>query len=754
MVTGLDHAREILARVRNEDRTALLEHEGYALLGAFGLRVPKHRLVSRGRTITAADLEDFAGTRIVVKAVSPALLHKSDAGGVALVDRTLAAVHAALARMRGMLAAPEARGVLLVEYVPHDPGAGELLVGLRVNHEFGPVLTIGTGGIHAEFFAEALKDEGAIGVLPAGSDLASARAVLRNVSAVRLATEPHRGAPPSLAWSELEDVVDRLLALGKALPGLGLVECEINPLAISAGRLVPLDVLVTLGAPASAAPERPLGKMPRLLAPRSLAIVGVSEQLNPGRIILRNVLAMGFPRERIVVIKPGRDSIDGCRCVPTLAHLPAPVDLVVVAVAASQVPPVVEDITAHERAESVIVIPGGLEETGGGAGHARRLAEAIAAARATPGRGPLLVGGNCLGVRSVPGRYDTLFIPREKLPRHDGPPAPIAVVAQSGAFAISRVSRWSPLGPRHIVTLGNQADVTIGDVLESLACDSEIAVFAVYVEGFRPLDGVRLLRAIAAIRRTGRDVVLYRAGRTQAGREATASHTAAIAGDYRVTRLLAEQAGALVAESLDEFDDLVQLALAWRGRRPPGGRIGIVSNAGFECVAFADSIGSCTLAPLAPDTMRSLRGALAPLRIDTLVDVRNPLDVTPMANEEVYEAAVRAMLADPGVDVCVVGCVPLTAALQTLPAGGGLREDVAGETSLPARLGRIQAGSTKPIAVVVDAGPLYDTMRSELQKRGLPVFSTADRALRTLARFISADTLRTTNSQLPTPKDH
>ena len=104
---------------------------------------------------------------------------------------------------------------------------------------------------------------------------------------------------------------------------------------MSGGRLVALDALGRTAAPAPALPApRPLARVRNLLEPRSIAVMGVSEKLNPGRIILQNVLREGFDPAAVTVIKPGTEAIDGCRCVPTLDDLPAPVDLLVLSVSA------------------------------------------------------------------------------------------------------------------------------------------------------------------------------------------------------------------------------------------------------------------------------------------------------------------------------------------------------------------------------------------------------------------------------------
>ncbi len=487
-------------------------------------------------------------------------------------------------------------------------------------------------------------------------------------------------------------------------------------------------------APPAPEPARPLDKLARLLRPRSIAVIGVSARaLNPGRIILRNVLAAGFEPDRVTVVKPGSDSLDGVRCVPAIGDLPGRVDLLVVALEASHIPGLVDEVVAGKRAESLILIPGGLGERAGSESAADRMRASLVASRRSEWRGPVVNGGNCLGIRSRPGRYDTTFIPDEKLPRPTGGEAPLAVISQSGAFAVSRASRLAGLDPRYLISVGNQLDLTVGDYLTHLAAEPEIDVFACYVEGFRPRDGRRWLEAAAAIAARGGCVILYQAGRTPAGAAAAASHTASMAGDWRATRELAESAGALVAEELADFEDLTRLACRLRGRRV-GRRLGAMSNAGFECVAAADSAGGFELAELSAPTREKLGALFHSLRLEAVVAPRNPLDVTPIAGDAEFAEAARLIVTDPAVDVAVVGCVPLSGALTTLPGRGG--EGLGAAEAVAARLGRLWAETDSTWVAVVDAGPLYDPFAARLEELGIPTLRSADRALRLLERYV------------------
>jgi acyl-CoA synthetase (NDP forming) len=473
-----------------------------------------------------------------------------------------------------------------------------------------------------------------------------------------------------------------------------------------------------------------------------VTIVGVSEKMNPGRIILDNLIREGFPTERIHVVKPGRDEIAGCRCYPDFESLPESADVAVLGIEAAQIPDALDRIIEGRRAETVILIPGGLGETQGSSSLVERMRTSISTSRRSDWRGPLINGGNCLGIRSVPGRFDTLFIPEHKLPRPEGGPSPLAIVSQSGAFAVAKFSKLAGLNPRYLISAGNQLDLTVGDYMAYLADDPEIEIVAFYVEGFRPLDGARWLEAARSAIDDGKTVILYRAGRTAAGARASASHTAAVAGDYVVTRELARAAGVIVADTLEDFEDLTQTFCLLRDRPVRGWGLGAVSNAGFECVAIADSLGRFELADLTPGTREGLVRLLRSSRLDRVVDVNNPLDVTPIMGDEPFASATRLVLEDEGVDVAVVGCVPLTGALATIESTDGQSPNIRHPDSVVQRIVRLGVEQAKPFVVVVDGGPLYDAMAHDLRDRGIVTFGTVDRALRILEIFCSARLVR------------
>jgi len=737
----LERILRIIRSAREQRRNALLETESMELVRELGLRVPGRVFVRDSKEAAKVRAAALPGDRAVVKVVSADILHKSDVGGVAIVENSPKALASAVLRMEKAFQGKDVSGYTLNECVDYDRSlGGELLLGMRWTADCGPIVTFGPGGIYTEFLAGSLKPGKAVAIVSA--ELCGRRELeeeLRRTAVCELLAGGLRGQAARVDPAALADAVRAFTGLAKALMPEQVSEFEVNPLVISGGRLVALDARTLLGlSPAAPEPERPIGKIKNLLEARSAALVGVSEKMNVGHVILNNMLKEGFAQDRIYVVKPGSESIEGCRCVPDVPSLPERVDMAVISVPAANVSEVATAFIETEKAESLIVIPGGLEEKAG-KGVVSGMHEALAKARRNPWRGPVINGGNCLGIRSVPGSYDTMFIPDHKksgAPRKDY--HRLALVSQSGAFAVSKMDKLSSLAPKYSISIGNQTDLTIGDYLTYLKDDPELEVFAVYVEGFKPLDGLRFLKAAREIRKSGRSVILYRAGRTTEGQKASASHTASIAQDYAVTQALARQSGVVVAETLSDFEELVRLFVLLKDKKPRGLRLGALSNAGFECVAIADNLGAFQLPEFSKATAARLADIFKRCRIDEIVDVHNPLDLTPMAADTAYEDAVRAVLEDPSVDLGVVGCVPLTPALNTLSAGEGHREDIASPESIATRLLKVKAECPKPWVAVIDAGWRYDPLCRLLEGGGVPVFRSEDTALRLLNVFAAA----------------
>ncbi len=748
MAVDIEAIESVLHKATSDKRNVLFEHEVYQAIQASGaVHVPVTRFIPAGSILPAGALEDFPGSRVVLKIVGTGISHKSDRGGVLFVDRNDATVSATAAGMLTIDHGPDAgvRGVLVCECLEQD-GSGfgnELFVGIRSAREFGPVVAAGLGGVHTEYFASRLLK---------GQALATALAfetsgeeffeLFRKTVAYELMSGRIRGTHRIVPDDHLVECFEAFVQMARVFcsPDRGaaptITELEVNPFAFRDGFMVPLDGLCHLGCVPPAAPARPIGRIEHLLHPRSIAIVGASaKSVNMGRVILQNLAECGFDQNKTFVVKGGQDELDGVRCVPTLTDLPEPVDLLVVAVGADQVPELVTQIEEHRVAETVILIPGGLGETEGGKSTEAQLAHRISEAHAKPGGGPVFVGGNCLGIQSRPGKYNTFFIPSSKLAkRWDVAGRRVALISQSGAYVITRMSNLETLDPAYAISVGNQMDLSVSDFLHFLYEHDLADVYGVYVEGFKDGDGLSFAHAVSKLTAAGKDVIFYKAGRTEAGRSATAGHTASIAGDYNVCAAAAANAGALVAETFKEFEYLTEMASRLHGRHMGGTRIGAISNAGYETVGMADAVAGpnheVSLPELSERSAEQIRRILAHHKLEGLVNARNPLDLTPMATDQCHEECIRAMLASDQIDAVVAAFVPLTPAMKTTP------DEIAAESSMVNRLPKVYEETDKPMVVVVDSGSLYDPLARAIRKSGVPVFRSADSAVRCLGRYL------------------
>lgn len=750
-----DKALELIRRAHAEGRDTLLEPELYTLLQAGGVPTPAFWTATPGMFPDALPME-LPGRRAVVKVVSPAITHKTEMGGVRICDNTYAAIRAAaeevVASVRergGDALAATVREVLIGEFVVGDDSlGGQVFAGIRHSPDMGPVLAMGFGGLDAEEMAIRFQPgQGLVLVSPVLSTPSQMLEKLRGSFLFRRVvglTRDARQRVDEAAFLKVLGFFAELAGMSNR-PEFGFIvkDFEVNPFFTSGGRLVAVDAFLRFAEGTVAERSVPLAPIETLLKPNTVAIMGASaKDVNPGRIILRNLLREGFPPEDIRVIRPDSEPIDGVACCPSLTDLPWRADLVVVSVAAPQVPGIIDEVLATGKATSMILIPGGLGETEAGKAHARRILDEMARARSAGKDAPVLVGPNCLGIRSRPGRYDTLFIPEMKLPLSDQPESRCALVCQSGAFLITRINNLTRLTPRYAISTGNQLDLALVDFVEAILHENEVDVLGLYVEGFGPLDGLRLARLVRQARADGKDVILYKAGRTPEGSTATSSHTASISGDYASCVEVMKDAGALVTESFQEFNLLLDLAVNLHDRRVGGMRLGAVSNAGYETVGMADNLSQApkfTLADYAPHTAERIQALLDASRLTALVSLRNPLDITPMAPDRVYAESAALMAADPGIDAVVVGIIPLTPAMRTLPPGVDPRgwDSIEGDTALPALLPAVLAGTEKPVIATVDAGPLYDPLAEALRRSGVPTYRSVDTAMPALQRYLA-----------------
>ena len=781
---NFDAITALFRSAQDENRDYLFEYEVYNLLGDSGAETPpKCILIPRGARPSDDELNALPGEKVVLKIVSPTIIHKTEVGGVRVVAKSPDRIRSAVRRM--MYEVPEnyatminldpdhapdkyrgltgdalitairrdLKGVLMVQFMPPDSGAfgNELIVGLRNTREFGMVISAGLGGTDTELYAERFRKGQAI--VAASCELTDGEAffeLFRKTISYKKLAGLTRGQRRIVTDEQLVECFTSFIEMGRhyspTTPDALFVinEMEINPYAFTDFLMVPLDGMCRFGRPGTRENRRPIAKIENLLHPKKIGIIGVSaKRRNFGRIILDNILAEGYSKEDIYLLRDGVDQVDGVNCVPNLAALPEKLDMFVVAVGAAQVPDLVDEVVRLDAANAVMLIPGGMGETEESVERAAKVIDAINEAHGTSSGGPVFIGANCMGLVSHPGRYDTWFIPEEKLPKNrTAGYHRAALVSQSGAFMLHRFSQCPELNPAYMVSMGNQTDLTLGDMVKYFKDSQEVDVIAVYAEGFRDLDGLEFCSAVREAVLSGKEVVFYKAGRTPEGKNATSGHTASLAGDYMVCESCVRQAGAIVARNFTEFQDLLLLAENLADKTIRGNRLAAVSGAGFEAVGMADSIHSddyqMQLASFSADTRHKVTDILNAKKLGGLVTVQNPLDINPSADDEAHATIADILSRDMGVDAVVIGLDPLSPAMHTLHTTDVPAFAMEEENGIVRLLTEVAQQSEKPIIGVIDGGRLYDPMRDALNASGIPMFPVCDRAVAAISLYIEA----------------
>lgn len=752
-MTDFKAIENILDKAGAEGRRSLSEPEVYEVLHAAGLAAPMHKLYSapldaeKAKKAAEEIVAAFPGEKAVIKLVSSKTLHKTESGGVKVCAMNTGVIAETMYAMAEKF--PDAEGLMAVGFIPHSAFAlgEELLLGARSDDAFGPVITLGPGGTHAESFIKILTKGTAPSVLPVLlSDSRMMKSLLNNSWIWKYCRGDVRGGrkmaedSDMLAWlNGFTEIMGYFRDNGSSKWAVS--EFEINPLCVAQNRITALDGVLRFRPARNTERNRPSkGGVNAILSPRAVAVVGVSEKkMNMGRIILNNVIKVGFPKEHIYVIKPGTAEIDGVKCVDSPADLPEQADMYVVAVPSSTAADVLKEAGDSGKVNGIVLISGGLGEKSGSENAAQHVIDMIADGRAK-NQDFAMSGANSMGIVLNKAKVNTFFIPEYKLEHPIGVNpniAPTAFVSQSGAFVIAAESTMPWLKPLYSITVGNQQDITVVDYLDSLADDEEIKVMLVYMEGFKPGDGLALTKILRRAKANGKQVVIYKAGRTAFGQKAVMGHTASIAGDYLVTDMILSQNGALVAQNFEEFYDFAMLACHFADYGPIGRNTFLMSNAGFEAVGMADNFTSSIKTDFPDDAQlkAELQQVLKESRLDGLVDVRNPFDVTPMAPDKAWAEILKRTIPHPGFDAAVVSNVPLSGSVQTLPAGEGHKEDFT-KGSFLGIAADVARKAKKPLVFCVDSGRLYDAYCDYALKLGLPTFRTADRAVKMYIRYL------------------
>ena len=541
-------------------RRLLSEAEGYGLLKNHGIQVPGFSVISSRQDVGVA--AERTGYPLVMKVISPNVVHKSDAGGVITGIRSVSEAETAFDMIVRNVQAFDPSATISGFIIEQQKEKGlEILIGGRIDPTFGKIITVGMGGT----LVELIKDV-SIRVLPVSSS--DITAMIQELSAYPLIKgfrdEPARDVA---ALITLIESVARLF-----LESPEVVEFDLNPVflyekgacVVDARFYVTDEVAIPEG---NLEPALPAG----ILNVKSIAVIGASPDPNKvGYSVLRNLLS--FPGS-LYPVNPKHPKILGRAVYPTLSSIPGPVEMAVVVVPSHAVLRVVEE-AGKKGVPFVIIISSGFRETGEAGSVLEDQVLAIAR-----NYGIRILGPNCLGIMLPHQGINTTFDPISPKPGN------IAFISQSGAI-ISTIVDWSlpeEIGFSAVISIGNQADLTFEDFLQYAADDPNTRAIILYIEQIR--DGKRFMKIAREVTRK-KPVVAIKSGSSRTGQIAAASHTGSLSGSFDVYMAAFWQSGIIPVRSIREAFQTAEL-LASEGY-PKGTRAIVISNAGGFAVLSSD----------------------------------------------------------------------------------------------------------------------------------------------------------------------
>lgn len=450
-----------------------------------------------------------------------------------------------------------------------------------------------------------------------------------------------------------------------------------------------------------------------LTHPQSIAVIGGSDKAGSlGTRVLENIIDGGFART-VFAVNPDKVELDGVWWVAAIADLPRAPDLAVVVTPAATIPAIIDQLGAcGTRVVTVIsTVP-----------HDTAARQAMLdAARPHDVR---LIGPNCLGILLPHTGLNASFAPRNAAAGR------LAFLSQSGALVTAMLD-WAAdrhVGFSGVVSLGDMADVDLGDLIDFYAGDPHTDAILLYVEQVtNPAKFMSAARAASRIK----PVIAIKAGRTEGAGKAAFSHTGALTGSYDVYAAAFRRAGIILVDSLGELFDAAQILSHYRP--PYGERLAIISNGGGAGVLAADALPGvgARLAALSAETVAALDPDLP-----AGWSRANPVDVVGDARAERFSAATRGVLADPAVDAALVIHCPTAVATGE-------------EIARAVIAARAETGGRKPVIACWMGPRNAEAARSLFDAAGVPLFDNLDDAVRAFGYLAKASAARAALMRAP-----
>ncbi len=618
---------KILIQAIGEKWRLLPEDMGKAIVRHYGISVPAGERVTSFEEAQRAASDQ--GYPLVIKALVPELIHKSDRDAVRVgIENETTLLKTTRELWKLFPNTP-----LLVEQMV-KPGV-ELITGLMNDEHFGPCLMIGTGGVFTEVFQD-------VDFLMIPADRKDFLRILTGLKGYKLLTG-FRGKPPY----NIDKVVDALRSFAQfGVEAAGYYETvDINPLVVNESGAKALDVKIILKplfAPATLdSPLPPTHYLHHFFSPESVVIIGASSAPNkPGNVVIRNILANGY-EGKLYLVNPKGGDILGLPVHPSVDSLPEGIDLAIIIIPAKETPQALREV-ASKGIKHVVLSAGGFAEVDEyGAQIQQELTNIIQDKKIH------VLGPNTSGHISTPHKFTSSFFPLGKIRQ-----GKVSYIAQTGNFAthtMKYILTGEGFGVSRVFGLGNKIDIEESQALQFLGDDPETNAIVMYLESIKYPR--RFLKVAGEVTRR-KPVVMLKGGSTEAGKHAAVAHTAAMASKDSLVDGMLRQAGIV------RIWDYTHLILAGKVLSmvslPKGNRVSFLAPSGAMLVVLSDLCTRLGLSvpDLEQETLRRIQEISPPYIL-----MRNPVDIWASVSvkgiEFAYREGMEAVLKDPNIDAVI-----------------------------------------------------------------------------------------------------
>lgn len=623
-----DAVRKILDAVKADKRSSLTAPEGKLVCDAYGIPVPKEGVAKSAAE--AVKLATDMGFPVVMKIVSPDILHKTEAGGVMVGVKTAEDVEknyaTILANAKKYKADAKIEGIQVQQMLL---GGQEVIIGAVTDGSFGKLVAFGLGGV----LVEVLKD---ITFRLAPATKQDALSMLDGIQAHEM-LKGVRGSDPANR-DAIADIIVNVSQLITDFPEIS--EMDLNPVFATKSDAIAADVRIVVDFAPPPPRPRPnhddiVRQMNRIMKPKSVAVIGASAETGKiGNSVMKNLINGGYKGE-IYPIHPKADEIMGKKVYKSVKDVPGEVDIAVFAIPANFVAAALTEC-GEKKVVGAILIPSGYAETGNMKGQ-----EEIQAIGQK--YGIRLMGPNIYGFYYTHANLCATFCTAYDVK------GSAALSSQSGGIgmAIIGFSRSAKMGVSAIVGLGNKSDIDEDDLLTFFEQDDNTQIIAQHCEDLK--DG-RAFAEVAKRVSKKKPIVVLKAGRTSAGAKAASSHTGALAGNDKIYEDVFNQSGVIRARSLR---DMLEFA---RGipvlPTPKGENVVIITGAGGSGVLLSDACidNKLSLMTIPPDLDAAFRKFIPPFGA-----AGNPVDITGGEPPITYVNTVKLGLEDPRIHSLILG---------------------------------------------------------------------------------------------------